>query len=120
MGYVRYGSLHGFYPRVEVRSISPTYYAKTDIQGEYQIRGYGLNLIPAGALGITAYANSNPEQYINTQLDDLLMDIIVVDSHNAIARPKTQHQHSSYNCYLGCIVTEDRQEIWVNNTRPLP
>jgi hypothetical protein len=84
------------------------------------LEGAGFTLIPQNALGILAIANDNPLQALNTQYNDQLFSIEVLNDFELVATSKSAVIHASPN-YLGGIVSQDRNSIyWTNNTEPLP
>ena len=109
-----------FYPSVVVDTIAPTYYAAEVLAPSFVLEGIHFSQIPSDAVGVLARDNSEPLWNRYEQADTLLYGIVVEDDGNLRAIAKQTAYHP-YPCYLGAILSADRQTIyWVNNTQPLP
>lgn len=72
-------------------------------------------MIPSDALGIKAFNLDNPLEYKDSLNDVYLFDIQSKSNFQMILRYRSSLP-SSYQNYLGAIVSADRQTIyWVNN-----
>lgn len=82
--------------------------------------GHGFLNIPEDALGIFASDNNNPLQYIDTDVNEWLFELSIIDDTQLTATCIHPNIHTGSN-YLGAIVSADRQTVyWINNTNPLP
>lgn len=103
-----------------VDEISPNYYAEYIEIGDYVLHGSGFHGIPDDALGIVAFSNDTPLEYINEHSDYGLYGITRKNKTEMTLTQKKTGANAQPS-YLGAIVSADRQTIyWTNNTRPLP
>lgn len=82
--------------------------------------GGGFKYIPADAVGLIAYTNNNPMEYL-TDTDPIhLYDIEVLNSNEIRATHRVPNKPGRRS-FLGAIVSADREVVyWVNDTNPLP
>ena len=103
-----------------MEGVSPTYYAAGATPLEFNVDGTGFGLIPDDAIGIKAYSNDNPLQFKDQTNTQYLYDIVGRTSRRMVLVMESPTV-SGVSCYLGAIVSNDRQTVyWVNETRPLP
>lgn len=77
-------------------------------------------MIPSDAVGILAWSNSDPLEYLNTTVESRLYEIVEKSETWMRVSQKQESTHSGTS-YLGAIVSADRSIVyWVNETRPLP
>lgn len=79
-----------------------------------------LDLIPDNAIGLMSYDNNDPLQYLNDTRGQHLYEVSRKAFGELVMDVITGIQLGS-PCYLGAIVSEDRQTIyWKNETEPIP
>lgn len=76
--------------------------------------------IPDNAIGVMSYDNDNPLQYRYNDDNVHLYSVEVVSDNLIRCQYKSIGTAPSNASYLGAIVTQDRQVLWVNNSKPLP
>lgn len=120
MGREHSGSHRGFYDRVVVESISPTYYAGGGSPMEYALSGKGFDLIPLTAHGALSFNNDNPTENQEFLGDSYLYNIVSKTKTEMVLRRRVDVSIPNDN-YLGVIVSADTMiAYWVNDTKPLP
>lgn len=119
MGNVRNGLFRGFYQRVEVYEVTPTYYASGQIERTFSLSGSGFLGIPPDAIGVLSNSNDDPLIWLYQAGGFRFATVNVIDDRQMIV---DNEEHAiSANVYLGAIVSADKQTIyWRNDSKPLP
>lgn len=87
---------------------------------EYNITGENFDIIPDDAIGIIAFHNDIPLQYVDTEDAAHKFVIASRNEESLVLRHNSSAVHYAPS-FLGAIVSGDRSRIyWVNNTNPLP
>lgn len=99
--------------------MTPNYYAEGEVRQLFRLQGSGFLSIPQDAVGLFAYQNDKPLQFIDAVQDTYLLDVNVISDTEMEVTGRIETFH--YANYLGGIVSNDRQIVfWTNNSMPIP
>lgn len=111
----------GFYKRIVVTRVTPSYYAPGVQEYDFELEGYDLDLIPQDAVGIISTSNDDPMIYRYSQSLLYAHPVSGVTSTKVFVGDPLQSHNLNVPAYLGAIVSNDRNTVyWVNETQPLP
>lgn len=105
-----------------VNEITPAYYARNAIYGNFELSGENLDVIPDNAVGILSFDNDNPLQNLEVHSPWMVYSIAEKNEGYMLMQESYSGAVSAdQNSYLGAIVSADFSTVyWQNETRPLP